>query len=158
MKKVLGIISILIVIVVSVSLYYKQSRDFYCLPDDKCVTVWKRVGGVCYVIPSKYYDVMKPSNDFIETTNTQYLTLYFLAGSSQVLVVKNEGTSQGFKGGFKIHNALKNKVTILDYSESSQSLIYKPNAQTHSDVSPGVELLNLDIFENYATDKNGKKL
>lgn len=52
-----------------------QSRSFYKLEDGKEVTIWKRIGGRCYVIPYKYYGIIKPSSCAIETVNTGGITL-----------------------------------------------------------------------------------
>jgi len=40
--------------------WFGESRKFFCLEDGNCVTVWKTFNG-CYIIPGKYYGIVKPS-------------------------------------------------------------------------------------------------
>lgn len=36
---------------------------------DTYVTLWRRVGGCCYIIPNRYYDFQLPRNNYIEMSN-----------------------------------------------------------------------------------------
>ena len=106
MKKILKVLFIIISIIFGLLLWSELSRDFYCLEKDKCITVWKTSWG-CYIIPGKYYGLISPSDDYIKTTNTQYLTIYFSDEMPKTLIIRNEGTSQGFEGGYTIFNNAK---------------------------------------------------
>lgn len=80
MKKVIKSLIIIITILGFTYLIIDQSRSFYKLENDKEVTVWKRIGGKCYVIPYKYYGIIKPSGCYIETVNTSGFTLIWHQG------------------------------------------------------------------------------
>lgn len=153
--KIMGIFLLLIVLLLA---WYDQSRTFYCLSNDKCVTVWKRLGGKCYIVPSKYYGVFKPSKNYIKATNTQYLTLYFSNDIPNKMIVRNQGSSTGKKGGYEIVNNLPEELEITEYSDAYKAILYKPDAIKFKDVKASTEYLDLDIKENYATDKTGKKI
>lgn len=75
MDKVIKLFSYIIIVFGVLYLILDQSRSFYKLEEGKEVTVWKRIGGKCYVIPYKYYGVIKPSSCAIETVNTASVTL-----------------------------------------------------------------------------------
>lgn len=75
MSKVVKILSFIILFSGIIYLIIDQSRSFYKLESGKEVTVWKRIGGKCYVIPYKYYGIIKPSSCVIETVNTGGVTL-----------------------------------------------------------------------------------
>jgi len=69
--------------------WFDQSRSFYCLSNDKCITVWKRLGNECYIIPGKYYGILKPS-DYVKTTNDNALTLIYDSLSGYDFVIFND--------------------------------------------------------------------
>lgn len=137
---------------------FDQSRSFYCLSGNHCVTVWKRLGNKCYIIPGKYYNVVSPSNNYLETSNTQYLTIYFTNKIPNKIIVKNQGDSGGDEGGFKIKSSSKENWEMLEYLEQYKSIIYKTEASKLNEVQETTSYINLYIDENYATDKTGKKL
>lgn len=80
MDKVIKLFSYIIIVFGVLYLIIDQSRSFYKLEEGKEVTVWKRIGGKCYVIPYKYYGVIKPSSCAIETVNTAGVTLIWHNG------------------------------------------------------------------------------
>jgi hypothetical protein len=86
MKKLLIFFSVLLLIVI----WNGESRKFYCLDNETCVTVWKTYNNACFIIPGKYYGIIKPSRNHIETTNTNLLTIYFSKELSQALIVQCE--------------------------------------------------------------------
>lgn len=49
MKRLLKVSFVLMLMALPV-LLYQQSRRFYCFKEGRCVTVWKRIGGVCYIV------------------------------------------------------------------------------------------------------------
>lgn len=98
---------IVIVALFALATYYKQSRDFYCLLGDRCVTVWKHVGGLCYVIPGKYYGITKPQDDYILTTNASSLDVIWEGSGPEIIVSMDEKS--------KIINTSK-EVLLQDYN------------------------------------------
>jgi len=44
------------------------ARSFYCISEDKCITLWKR-NGYCYIIPGKYYGIFSPKDNYVKTDN-----------------------------------------------------------------------------------------
>lgn len=157
-KVLLKIIGVVLLLIVVLLIWFDQSRTFYCLSEDKCITVWKRLGNKCYIIPGKHYGVLNPSGNYIKTTNTQYLTLYFSDDIPNEMIVRNQGSSAGEKGGYEIVNNLSENLLITEYSDDYRDILYKADAVKFKDVKATTEYIDINIKENYATDKRGKKL
>ncbi|WP_233266142.1 hypothetical protein [Myroides fluvii] len=74
-----------------------QSRSFYKLEDGKEITVWKRIGGKCYVVPYNYFGISKPVDCYIETVNTEGFTLLWYRGKliadidSTAMIISEKG-------------------------------------------------------------------
>ncbi|MBL7737358.1 MAG: hypothetical protein JNL51_18005 [Chitinophagaceae bacterium] len=156
-KTLLKMICAVLFFLAALLTWLDQSRSFYCLSENKCITVWKRLGDKCYVIPGKYYGVFKPTN-YIKTTNTQYLTIYFSSDVPNKMIVRNQGSSTGEKGGYDIVNNLPENFDIVEYSEEYRAILYKPDAIKFKDVKSNTDYLTINIKENYSTDKIGKKI
>ena len=135
-------------------------KSFYCLSDEKCVTVWKRTDGEVYIIPGKYESNNKPTVSYIRTINKQFLTLYFSNEKelSYKIIVRDEGNLESNQNRYTIKNDVKREWVFLEYSESYKSILYEPNAIKFKDVKASTDYLTINIQENYATDKSGKKL
>lgn len=157
-KILFKIMCIFILLPVLLLAWYDQSRTFYCLSNDKCVTVWKRLGGKCYIIPCKYYGVFKPSENYIKAANTQYLTLYFSDDIPNEMIVRDQGNPTGEKEKYEIVNNLPEILEITDYSDDYKIILYELDALRFKDVKASTEYIDLNVYENYATDKNGNML
>jgi len=57
------------------TIWSNQSRSFYCLSENRCVTVWKRTDGYCYIIPGKYYGIFEPKDNYVKTDNLEWLAV-----------------------------------------------------------------------------------
>ncbi|MBL7760514.1 MAG: hypothetical protein JNK08_07445 [Sediminibacterium sp.] len=153
MKKliIIGIIIALLVV------WIGEKRKFYHIGNNKYVTVWKTFGGVCYVVPDKYYGLVKPSDNFIETTNDNYLVLFFSQEvPNQIIYWKNRQDKL-----VKIKNKSTDKIVFVDYMsnhDSLRNLLYKPNPKNVRDLKDNAYLLDINIEANTASDKEGKDL
>jgi hypothetical protein len=58
MRKVI----LVLICVVFGFVWYDESRDFICTDAGKCITDWKTYGHNRYIIPGKFYGLLKPSN------------------------------------------------------------------------------------------------
>lgn len=160
-KKILAIIvSVLFILLIIDTLTSDGVRSFYCLSGNKCVTVWKRGNGVVYVIPGKYQSNDEPSVSHIKTISEQFLTLYFSNEKelSYKIIVRDQGNYRSNKKQYTLVYNAKSDWQFLEYSDNYKSILYKPDAVKFKDVKESTEYIDLDIQENYATDKSGKKL
>jgi hypothetical protein len=156
-KKIIKIIGGFVLLIIALLMWYDQSRTFYCLSDDKCITVWKRLGGKCYIVPSKHYGIFKPSNSYLQTSNTQYLTLYFTNKLPHKIIVRNQGNANE-QAEYGILNKSIGNWEIIEYSEDFKSILYKTNAKKFNEVDSNTNYIDLNVKESYAIDKSGKKL
>jgi hypothetical protein len=151
MKRLLFYLAILIAVAM---IWYGESRKFFCLDNGKCVTVWKTYDDVCYIIPGRYYGIFRPSDNFIQSSNTNFLTIYFTGELPNLLVYKSEEP-------LKVSNTNKHKWIFYDYKSNIQkfdSILYVANAKRNNDIKSNARLMDIFNQENYALDKNGKHL
>jgi hypothetical protein len=151
MKKIFLFSSLLLI---PILIWYGESRRFFCLDNGDCITVWKTYNNVCFIIPGKYYGIVRPSNNYIESSNTNLLTVYFSPELPGALVVQSGQ-------GVKINNENMHEFAFYKYETDTgrfNNILYMPDAKKRSDMKAGARLMDIDIRENYALDKDGKKL
>lgn len=66
---------------------WSQFRYFYIV-NNRSFTVWKKVGGDCYIIPGRYYSLKNPKKDYIRVCNTGGLLISF-KNDSTLLIFNN---------------------------------------------------------------------
>ncbi len=141
------------VVILFLFVWYGESRKFFCLKDGNCITVWKTYNNVCYIIPGKYYSLWAPSNNFIKTSNLNELTIFFTDELPNTFIVQS-------KEKLKVYN--KEGCVFLDYNLDSarlKKILYKPDAKRfYKDLKLNARLIDIDIKENYARDKDGKTI
>ncbi|WP_436834492.1 hypothetical protein [Parapedobacter sp. DT-150] len=115
-----------------------QFRSFYCLSENQYLTVWKRLGGKCYIIPGKYFGIFKPSM-YIETTNDNGLTIVDVSSSEYRYVISND-----YGKNVKI-NLQDQKVKYFDYTEKT---IFINEYYTNGRVKDELKYMQIDIKEN----------
>lgn len=157
-KKILVIAALCIFIFVIISTLMSDGiRYFYYLSDDKCVTVWKRDNGEVYIIPGKYKSNDIPIVSHIKTVSGQFLTLYFSEEFPHKIIVRDQGNYLSDKK-YTLVNNIKEEWQFLEYSDDYKAILYKSDAVKFKDVKASTDYIDLDLYENYATDKNDKKL
>ena len=92
-------------------------RNFYCLFDNQCVTVWKRIGGSCYIITGKYYGLFKPK-EYIKTENLNAITLLIDSQSYYDYILSND---YGKRLEIIAHNANIKYFSYADKADFIQS-------------------------------------
>ncbi len=157
--KILGVIVLGMVICLIINFLASDGvKLYYCVSDNKCVTVWKKTNGDVYVIPDKYEGNAAPSISYIKTINKQFLTLYFSEEIPYKIVVRDEGNLESNQKRYTIENIERGEWSLLEYSEEYKSILYEPDAEKFKDVKSATEYLTINIYENYATDKTGRKI
>jgi hypothetical protein len=151
MKKVL--ISLL-AFVLLVAIWFGESRSFFCLDNGNCLTVWKTYGNHCYIIPGKFYGVIKPQDNYIQSANTNTLTIFYAKELPKGIIFSSEQA-------LEVKNDDKNQVSFYDYNRDKERynhMLYKPGAKKVNDLKDDASMIDIYVLENYATDKNGKNL
>lgn len=150
--KILGILvfGLLIYLLID-TLTFTGARSFYCLTDNRCITVWKRLDGHLYIIYGEYSKREIPKDNFVKVKDA-YLIAVLLSKENNILI------------------ELEKKVEILDWYSSNNIIelynnnkILNDSLYTYFDsrykrYKDNVEYLIINIKENYATDKTGEKI
>lgn len=159
MKKIAWISVFEIVLVfTTIGCKFDGVRCFYCLSEDKCITVWKKGSDEVYIIPCKYEGNKTPDVSYLKTIDKQLLTLYFSEELPNKIIVRDGGNFVSNKKMYSIENKENNEWKFLEYSDKYKAILYKPDATKFKDVKSNANYLYVDIHENYATDKTGKKI
>jgi sugar-specific transcriptional regulator TrmB len=146
----------IIILMFLLFIWYAEKRSIYKVAEDKYITIWKTLNNVCYITPYKYYGIFWPSDNYIKTTNDNYLVLFLSNNMPKTVIVWENKQDEPIE----YINGNKTEVLIVDYSINQDSLhqiLYKPNAKNVSDVKEGTVMININTKENYVTDKIGQK-
>ena len=118
------------------------------------MTVWKTYNNVCYIIPGKYYGLVRPTNGYMQCSNTNLITFYFSSELPDAIIHQS-----GYD--VKIYNDSLNPIKFYDFSIDTSrylKILYLPTARRRSDLKPDAELMDINIREEYAADRTGKHL
>ena len=136
------------ILVVLILVYADQNRNFYNLENGKCFTIWKRIGGTCYIIPGKYWGVNAPDS-FVKAKNSGIVTLFFSASQPDNIFVEGQGlelANEGLPPRFVAKN--------LQHDE----LLYITDARTASDLKPDAYRVDMDLGPLYVIDYKGHRI
>jgi len=151
MIRVLKVFSVLVVIIGILFIWYDQSRLFFKATNGEYITMWKRWGGRCYLIPGKYYRVTKPTDNYIETENNMSGDFIWNNRNSKYVL---------FSGGknYEIINKDSTKIKIIDYldDEKKNDSLYTEEKGDYYIYKKGLIRLSIDILQSYATDERGE--
>ena len=132
--------------------WWGEARNFYPIGKKGFITVWKTYDNTCYIIPGKYYGLIKPiSINYIKTTNRSDLDIIWNSDSS-ILV----GSTEKMEIVEKDNNGIK----IIDYdaNESHNDSLYTYVDRNYRKFKNSTEFISVYLPDNYAWDKNGIKL
>ena len=149
-KIVLKIIGVILFVIAVLSVWFDQSRSFYCLSESKCVTLWKRLGNKCYIVPGKYYGIFKPSDNYIKTTNTGYVDIIFLNDISLLVDIEDDAEI--------IRHPDNNLIELYSNNKAVNDSLYTYFDGKYHKYKDEVEYISIDIKGNYAINKTGRKL
>lgn len=131
--------------------WFGESRKFYCLDNGQCITVWKTYNNTCYIIPGKYYGVLKPSDNYIQTTNIDNVDVIWIS-NGEILLAGGANLS--------IFNNDSAKLRIINYNTNklhNDTLFLEFDGNYHR-YKKNIDYISLYIKENYAMDRDGNKL
>ena len=127
-------------------------RSLYCLSKVKCVTVWELGNGDVYIIYGTYKSKKEPTDDYIKVLNSRYDNIHLILLKDDKLLIdvdKNarviKQSSNSLMGLYKDNKALND--SLYTYFDGKYNRYKKE-----------VDYISVNIEENYATDKSGKKL
>jgi hypothetical protein len=150
-KKIL-IATILVSISFAIVLMYNldQSRSIYCLSSEKCITVWKRLGGKCYIIPEKYYGRKSPTGAYLKTSNTDVLHVIWQEDNS-ILVTSSEEL-------IYTQSTSEMKIKLYEKNKAVYDSLFTWQNGNYRKYKKGVSYLSIDVEENYVRNNEGQKV
>jgi hypothetical protein len=151
LKKILVKLIILVLCIGGVIFYLFQKRKYYCLTEDKCITVWKTSEGA-FIIPGKYTSWFKPKDNYIKADNlNENLGIYYNNQTPNTYYV----ASGIVKNHFIIINNSK-KYNIIDVNHDEERFYDIVNKDKF--LKYNIILLTINIKESYATTSDGRIL
>jgi hypothetical protein len=122
-------------------------KQVYRVEQDKYITVWKRFGGDCYIMPYRYYGLILPNDNYIKTDNASQFQFYFLENSPNVIVIR---TSNKY-----IFKNKKGSLKVINFDERDA---YKFFSLSSGNLKKGVNYIFINVKESYAFDSSGKSI
>jgi len=128
-----------------------ESQKTFCLDNGRCITVWKSLNDVCYIIPGKYSSLNLPiRNSYIQTSNTNDVDIIWPDSSENIIVntreeIKINDVGKDYKIEKYSQDPLRNDSMFMTFDGKYHR--YKSN----------VSYISLHIKEFYAIDNNGKR-
>jgi hypothetical protein len=131
-----------------------SSRKFYRV-NNTTFTVWKRLGGTCYITPYEYKCLLPPQQDYIKTTNWNDLAICIEKDSS--FIIFDDGNHR--KGAYVKCNFTNYKYKVFkDENKTIEDVkLYGKYREEYLTKFPYIELIIFDIFA-IIKDDNGKRV
>lgn len=127
-------------------------KSFYCFSNGKCITVWKKTDGEKYIIFGKYESRKTPLDNYIKISNlnSDYVDVIFV-NSNKLLIDVEDNAKAVQKSSNGLMELYRDNKTLNDS-------LYTYFDGKYRRYKEDVDYISINIKENYAIDKSGKKL
>lgn len=153
LKKILVKLIIIVLCIGGIIFYLFQKRKYYCLTEDKCITVWKTSEGA-FIIPGKYTSWFKPKDNYIKADNLdEGFGVYWFNNNPKEIIVDSYN--------YFIVNNNKDNIQMLEYNKNPkyfENLLYDADGLGDLYLKGTVSKLLIDIKDGYAFTNDGRKL
>ena len=139
LKKILVKLIIIALCVGCLIFYLFQKRNYYCLAEDKCITVWKTSEGA-FIIPGKYTSWFKPKDNYIKTDNLNCVVIIYDKKSKYDYIIFNAYNKK------ILINMSKYKIKYYDYNQKDE---FSKEYYENNMLKPDLECKPIDIGELY---------
>ncbi|KQS37783.1 hypothetical protein ASG14_19720 [Pedobacter sp. Leaf194] len=132
----------IVTVIVCLVFFFGEKRKYY-YNDDKsvCVTVWKKIGGECLIIPYKYTSLFSPKSNYISTTTRNGISLmWHKRKTDSIIILNNYGSRLDFAF---------DSTAIKYYNSNQRSQFYKKYYNNEM-LRSGFICFTVDIKENLA--------
>ncbi len=140
-------------------LFYFEYRHFYSLNATETITVWRYYNGKAYIIPGRYYGLIPPTKNYIESPIKNDVTLYFSDELPGTIIIRAQEAAVTI---YQSYNQNKvSSVKFVDYNSNQHyynQLLYKPNAIRFSEVNSKSRLISVHLYDIYTGDTQGNRL
>lgn len=125
-------------------------RFFYCLSEDRCITVWKTQNGEVYIIYGEYRGLVPPPDDYLKLINMKSPYVCVLLSNNNKLLIDIETNA---KVTYRFSNGI---MRLYNDDKALNDSMYTYYDGKYRRYKKEVEYISIDIKENYATDKTGQ--
>lgn len=133
---------------------HEQPKNFFCLQNGKCVTFWRTDDDICYVIPGTYLsDSKPPSVSYVQTNLSKSIDIIWQKNDNSIIVNLEDQRKQS------IHQAPMG-VKIVNYNSNKKynDSLFLYFDGTYHRYKQNVEFMTINVLEQYAYGKDGKKI
>lgn len=127
-------------------------RSFYCLSKDNCITVWKPGNGDVYIIYGTYSSTKKPTDDYVKVLNNRYDNIHLILLKDDKLLIDVD------ENATVINQSTNGLMELYKDNKASNDSLYTYFDGKYNRYKKEVYYISVNIKDNYATDKSGKKL
>lgn len=136
------------VAIISLLIWYGESRKFFKLTNGEYVTLWKTFGNISFIVPGKYYGLLPPSGNHLRTSNINSLSIYLKHDNIDTIYFNS-------LSDYTVNNSNKDDPFMIDLmvstNQNARIFLEKVKPEDFESWS----MLRFDIRENYAMDEKG---
>lgn len=127
-------------------------KFFYCLSDDKCITVWKRASGEVYIILGVYRGKKVPSDNYVKMKNIMFDYIDVIFKQEDKLIISF---------GEKVDIEQKSSNGLIEIYRDNKTFndsLYTYLDSSYRKFKKNVDFISINIKENYAIDNAGNRI
>ncbi|MGP1500531.1 MAG: hypothetical protein ACTTJM_01930 [Bergeyella cardium] len=149
------IIILLIILGLITFLFVKLSSDgfkkIYCI-SNKCITVWKKSNGEVLIILEKYKSRKIPNDNYIKihNINSDYIGVILLNDNRWLIDIEDNTIIE--------KKSSNNLIELYNDNKILNDSLYTYFDGKYINYKDDVNFIIINIKENYAVDKEGKKI
>lgn len=153
MKSIVKILTFGIVFIFAINSCKSDGvRSFYCLSNDKCVTIWKTESGDVFVIYGTYKNLETPIDDYVKVLSSNYNIIHLILSKDNKLLIDVD------KSATVIKQSSNNRIELYKENKAFNDSIYTYFDGGYKRYKKEVDFISVNIKENYAIDKTGNKM
>jgi hypothetical protein len=142
------IILAVIVVIISLFIWYGESRKFFKLTNGEYVTLWKTYNNTSFIVHGKYYGLLPPSGNHIRTSNINSLSIYMRRDKIDTIYFNS-------LSNYSVSNIEIAEPIMIDIKTSTNQDARIFLEKVPHRVFESWCKLRFDVRENYAVDENG---
>jgi hypothetical protein len=140
-------------------IYANERRSFYYTEEGKCFTVWKTIDD-CFIMPYKYYGLLKPSDNYIKTSKTASVDIFWIDSLPNNLIIRACDYRHSFY--VKIMNNKPKKFILHNYyddEEKYRRMLFKEDLNGKDYLNGiDIDIASNRLIRQYLSSKNQEKI
>ena len=142
------IIIAVIVAIISLFIWYGESRKFFKLTNGEYITLWKTYNNTSFIVRGKYYGLLPPSGNHLRTSNINSLSIYTKRDKTDTIYFNS-------LSNYRVSNIEIAEPFMIDLKTSTNQDARIFLKKVRRENFENWCTLHFNIRENYAMDENG---